>query len=41
MEDLNLNNIVLDRKQEYKYQMKVAPTVSLKDVNSAIKDLFG
>jgi ribosomal protein L23 len=41
MEDINLNNVIIDRKQEYKYQMKVAPTVSLKDINAAIKELFG
>jgi len=41
IDDFNLNNVAIDRKQDYRYQMKVAGTITVKDVNLEIKRQFG
>lgn len=40
MDDVNIGNALLDRKSEYKYQMRIAPTITLAEVNAKVKELF-
>ena len=40
MEDINLGNTIIDSKQEYKYQMKIASTITVLEVNNIINHYF-